>query len=221
MKSALAAGIIAASVACAAAQQQQQQRGAAAQYKKMTQLRGVRGGGGAESSSGSTTAGVRRRGLAGDDQADLSTCSALGEQASCNSSASCSWCRSGAVPSACYPSALTSRLPPGVFECDGGEAEVEEKDGGAANVRSFVEDVVGRKEKRVETFNLKEGVTLTMSSGEVDKNFCDASSPLSLAGYMDGEFEVKLAAESAKAGKNRGAGDWLFVLAFALLTIGG
>jgi len=72
-----------------------------------------------------------------------------------------------------------------VFECDGGEAEVEEKDGGAANVRSFVEDVVGRKEKRVETFNLKEGVTLTMSSGEVDKNFCDASSPLSLAGYMD------------------------------------
>ena len=44
----------------------------------------------------------------------------------------------------------------------------------------------------VQTFNLKEGVTLTMSAGEVDKDFCDASSPVSLAGYMSGEYIVFL-----------------------------
>lgn len=43
------------------------------------------------------------------------------------------------------------------------------------------------RKKRVQTFNLKENITLTLSSAEVDKNFCDPSSPLSLAGYMNGE----------------------------------
>jgi hypothetical protein len=43
--------------------------------------------------------------------------------------------------------------------------------------------------KKVQTFNLKENITLTLSSAEVDKNFCDPSSPLSLAGYMNGEID--------------------------------
>lgn len=43
---------------------------------------------------------------------------------------------------------------------------------------------------RVQTFNLKENITLTLSSAVVDKDFCDPSSPLSLAGYMNGEIEV-------------------------------
>ena len=45
--------------------------------------------------------------------------------------------------------------------------------------------------ERVQSFTLKEGITLTLSSAEVDKNFCDPSSPLSLAGYMNGEIDVK------------------------------
>jgi hypothetical protein len=44
--------------------------------------------------------------------------------------------------------------------------------------------------RRVQTFHLKENITLTLSSAEVDKNFCDPSSPLSLAGYMNGEIDV-------------------------------
>ena len=43
----------------------------------------------------------------------------------------------------------------------------------------------------VQSFTLKEGITLTLSSAEVDKNFCDPSSPLSLAGYMNGKIDVK------------------------------
>ena len=35
---------------------------------------------------------------------------------------------------------------------------------------------------------LLDGVELTLSSDEVAADFCDAASPLSLAGYMNGEF---------------------------------
>ena len=45
--------------------------------------------------------------------------------------------------------------------------------------------------KRVQTFHLKENITHTLSSAEVDKNFCDPSSPLSLAGYMNGERSMR------------------------------
>ena len=37
------------------------------------------------------------------------------------------------------------------------------------------------------TLQLQEGVTHTLDSAEVDGEFCDASSPLSYAGYMNGE----------------------------------
>jgi hypothetical protein len=43
------------------------------------------------------------------------------------------------------------------------------------------------KNKVVEVFDFAGGTTLTLSSEEVDKTFCDASSPISLAGYMNGE----------------------------------
>jgi cathepsin A (carboxypeptidase C) len=70
---------------------------------------------------------------------------------------------------------MIGRLPPGVFECSGGSSvKVEES-----------APVEPESKKKKETFNLKEGVTLTLSSGEVDRDFCDASSPLSLAGYMN------------------------------------
>jgi hypothetical protein len=35
---------------------------------------------------------------------------------------------------------------------------------------------------------LLDGVELNLSSDEVAADFCDAASPLSLAGYMNGEF---------------------------------
>lgn len=36
-------------------------------------------------------------------------------------------------------------------------------------------------------FNLKQGITLTLTSDAVDNEFCDPNSDVSLAGYMNGE----------------------------------
>ena len=41
--------------------------------------------------------------------------------------------------------------------------------------------------KKSENF-LLDGVELNLSSDEVAADFCDAASPMSLAGYMNGEF---------------------------------
>ena len=38
-----------------------------------------------------------------------------------------------------------------------------------------------------QTFDF-EGVSLSMTAGEVDKDFCASASPVSLAGYMNGKF---------------------------------
>jgi fructose-1,6-bisphosphatase len=43
------------------------------------------------------------------------------------------------------------------------------------------------KATKVQSF-LMDGVELNLSSDEVAPDFCDAASPLSLAGYMNGEF---------------------------------
>ena len=145
---------------------QQQHGEAAAQYKKMAALRGV---------SASSTIG--NSGIA-DEAAAIAKCTPLTDKVGCNANDSCTWCESGATGNACYPSMLTKELPSAVFKCDGKEEasvlKKEDKTKKATNVN-------------VQTFNLKEGVTLTMSAGEVDKDFCDASSPVSLAGYMSGE----------------------------------
>ena len=85
---------------------------------------------------------------------------------------------------------MTSKLPAGVFQCSTKSA---------AKAAEFAEDTIveaALPEKKVskkvkQTFNLKEGVTLTLDTAEVDKDFCDASSPLSLAGYMNGELTLK------------------------------
>jgi cathepsin A (carboxypeptidase C) len=92
---------------------------------------------------------------------------------------------------------MTARLPEGVFVCS--KKAVAKADAAsvtaAAPVVEEEEKKVGKpKMKASQTFNLKEGVTLTLDSAEVDKEFCDASSDLSLAGYMNvkgSQFDTK------------------------------
>lgn len=153
------------------------QRGTTTRYKKM--IRGA--------DLPTTTAVERERPALSlvnvntdDDSEILKNCMSLSTsgQSGCNADESCSWCLSGAVPSACYPTSMTAQLPAGVFQCDKG-----------TNAK-----VAGTPfPKKAQTFNLKESITLTLSSAEVDKNFCDASSPLSLAGYMNGELHGRSA----------------------------
>lgn len=148
--------------------------GGGAQYKRVKTIRG----------SASSPRAARLLGDA-DESELLATCGALSSSGNCNSNNSCTWCDAGAVPSACYPTVMTSKLPAGVFQCSTKSA---------AKAAEFAEDTIVEaalpEEKKVskkgkQTFNLKEGVTLTLDTAEVDKDFCDASSPLSLAGYMN------------------------------------
>lgn len=140
----------------------------------------------------------------GDDAAELALCQPFANEKECNASPTCSWCKSGAVSSACYPSEFTARLPAGVFECasksEVGESVVvsEERSRMVASrmerleeriinkAESVVEEVAQKKLKS-EFFNLKHGITLTLTSDSVDKEFCDPNSDVSLAGYMNGE----------------------------------
>jgi hypothetical protein len=110
--------------------------------------------------------------VVGDDAASLAAC-ASHPQEECSDS--CTWCVSKAVSSACYPSGMAGRLPAGVFECEQTEQVAKEA------------EEVAEEELRSEFFHLKQGITLTMSSGAVDKEFCDPNSGVSLAGYMNGE----------------------------------
>ena len=137
-----------------------------AQFKKMAALRGV-----------SASSKIGSSGFA-DEAAAIAKCTPLADKVGCNANDSCTWCESGATGNACYPSMLTKQLPSAVFKCDGKEE---------ASVPKNVDKTKKATGVNVQTFNLKEGVTLTMSAGEVDKDFCDASSPVSLAGYMSGE----------------------------------
>ena len=154
--------------------------GAAASYKKMSQLRGADLGSSPRTASRAT---VGDDNIA-DEAALLAKCMALSDDKGCDADASCTWCTAGAVPSACYPTVMSSKLPAGVFECS--------KKASSSAVK--IEQPVAQESKKVsstkkgQTFNLKEGVTLTLSASEVDPNFCDASSPLSEAGYMNGEL---------------------------------
>ena len=102
-----------------------------------------------------------------------STCSSVAKS-------SAQQCASAAVPDGCYPSMLTSQLPSQVFKCDG-----VEKENDVLPAVKEEKDVSSLKATNVQTFNF-EGVSLTMSAGEVDGDFCDNSSPISLAGYMNG-----------------------------------
>jgi len=54
--------------------------------------------------------------------APVADCGELKDQVSCDASAvngtACVWCKSAAVPSACYLSSDASKLPPSIFACD-------------------------------------------------------------------------------------------------------
>ncbi|KAL3778858.1 hypothetical protein HJC23_001469 [Cyclotella cryptica] len=138
----------------------------------------------------------------GDDAAELAICQPFADEKECNASPTCIWCKSGAVSSACYPSEFTARLPAGVFECAsknqvGENVAVSEErarmvasrmerleDRIVSKAEEVVEEVVEKKLKS-EFFNLKHGITLTLTSDSVDKEFCDPNSDVSLAGYMN------------------------------------
>ncbi|KAL7541563.1 hypothetical protein ACHAXR_012801 [Thalassiosira sp. AJA248-18] len=173
--STLAVALLSASLSVATnAQRAAGGEGANAQYKKIKTIRG-------SSSPGATT--TARLGLDGEGS-DIMTCMALSARDNCNANDICTWCDAGAVPSACYPTELTAQLPEGVFDCS--------KRSGVTTAKADVAAAPAEDEKKEkkrgknsQTFNLKEGVTLTLDSAEVDQNFCDASSPLSLAGYMN------------------------------------
>jgi hypothetical protein len=123
----------------------------------------------------------------GDDAADLAACAAHTTVDEC--SGTCSWCDSKAVSSACYPTEMTGRLPAGVFECATKEEREEVVTSRLERLVDRLEDLKKKDEKvvRSEFFNLKEGITLTLTSDAVDKEFCDPNSDVSLAGYMNGE----------------------------------
>jgi hypothetical protein len=118
-----------------------------------------------------------------DEMAIQARCQPLHEF-ECDQAHDCTWCVSKAVSSACYASSLArNRLPKGTFVCADASSSNDDDD---EKNKSMGEK---EKEKVVEIFDFADrGVKLTLSSAEVDKEFCDASSPLSLAGYMNGEI---------------------------------
>ena len=177
--------------------------GTGAQYKRMSQLRGV-----SLSSSPKQRSAVRSTITFSDpnDAELLKTCAALAASDSCDANDVCTWCEAGAVPNECVPVQMAGKLPQGVFRCSKSahsskEVELEsifrtrEADSSLAEtLKGVVEEALEVVEEQTEkasksqTFHLKEGVTLTLSTDAVDKDFCDSSSPLSLAGYMSGEL---------------------------------
>jgi len=199
--SAVAVALLAAPLGAANAQQAV----AAASYKKMSQLRGADLSSSPRTTGGGGSSNQRPLLTGGDEEAELlAKCTALPEMGDCDADESCAWCVAGAVPSACYPAMMTSMLPEGVFECNkkNPSAALPTSVGsvGEELAKAIFEDLdlVEEEEpllkKRVQTFNLKEGITLTLSAGEVDPNFCDASSNLSMAGYMNvkgSQFDTK------------------------------
>ena len=118
-----------------------------------------------------------------DDMAIQAKCQPLRES-ECDRARDCTWCVSRAVPSKCYASSLVARLPAKTFECAAGTTTAS-----ASSSESSAEKKKKKEEKNevFEVFDFDGRHTLTLSSAEVDKTFCDASSPISLAGYMNGE----------------------------------
>ena len=144
---------------------------------------------------------------AGTDAADsphpLSTkedCNGLTNQQSCLSS-SCFWCECAAVPSACYTQEQANSLPSGVFTCQGPSA-VKEAGAGDNEANTSEATLQGTS---TSSYELLPGLNFEMTDGPVDPDFCDASSPLSLSGYMN----VK-GSEYDKNGENKHLFFWFF-----------
>ncbi|EJK62148.1 hypothetical protein THAOC_17255 [Thalassiosira oceanica] len=141
-----------------------------AEFKRIHTLRGASPDDANRTPSGSTTRILS-------DADDVKACGANKNRDGCNGKDLCTWCESEAVSSACYPSHLTDRLASSVFQCDGSGSSHDREAPGLAG------ESEPEKKPKVQTFNLKEGITLTMSSDVVDKDFCDGSSS-GIAGYM-------------------------------------
>jgi len=106
--------------------------------------------------------------------ADISDCNKHDNQDHCYSATdapegeSCVWCDCAAVPSMCASTSEAARLPQSVFTC------------GTAKSSPFLDTTVADL-----TFDFQGGVTHSIRSDLVDKDFCDNSSPLSMSGYVD------------------------------------
>jgi len=120
-----------------------------------------------------------------DDMATQAKCQPLYES-ECDRARDCTWCVSRAVPSGCYASSLVTRLPERTFECSAAGTTTASASSSASSAETKKE-TKEEKNEVFEVFDFAGGTTLTLSSAEVDKAFCDASSPISLAGYMNGE----------------------------------
>ena len=124
------------------------------------------------------------------DQKLLQMCQQTSDVTSCNSNEDCTWCECEAVPSSCFSKQAAHLLPDRVYKCAGDKSISEQ-------VEEVMDEVEVKMEKswqataegatRVQSF-LMDGVELNLATDEVPGDFCDASSPLSLAGYMNGKL---------------------------------
>ena len=115
---------------------------------------------------------------------------------SCNSNEDCVWCDCEAVPSACFSKQSAPHLPELVYTCSSDAAAT-----GESTFSEVIEEVAenveqswqatAEKATKVQSF-LLDGVELNLATDEVASDFCDAASPLSLSGYMNGEFLLLL-----------------------------
>jgi len=161
-------------------------------YKKVSQLRGAE-----------TPPAAPQGGITDDsddiDQNLLNMCQQQ-DDTSCGTHEDCVWCDCEAVPSSCFSKQAAHKLPDRVYSCAFSSSDaavviesISEK------VEEAIEEAVEKVEKswqataekatKVQSF-LMEGVELNLATDEVASDFCDASSPLSLAGYMNGEFLI-------------------------------
>jgi hypothetical protein len=159
--------------------QQQQQQQPPNQYKRITKLRGAD-----LNSSPTTTNNNSLRLTDNSDSELLATCQALSQDNSCDANDSCTWCEAGAVPSSCYPVTMAGQLPAGVFQCS--KSSVVSVGASSPSAVDAIEETVEEEVAvKSQTFNLKEGISLTLTTDSVDKEFCDPNSEVSLAGYMN------------------------------------
>jgi hypothetical protein len=167
-----------------------QQLGAvAAQYKKLSQLRGV--------NPSSNNSPKLPKDEVPDDNIDpklLALCHSIPDIDGCHANELCTWCNCGALPSSCFSKQSAPFLPPKVYTCDmNNENAAAQQPSEEKEEEEVVEKVdqswqtTAEKATKVQSF-LMDGVELNLSSDEVAADFCDAASPLSLAGYMNGEF---------------------------------
>ena len=104
----------------------------------------------------------------------LSSCNSIRDKDACSaatddsSSEACVWCECSAIPSECASMSQAEFLPDAVFECD-----------------KPTEDTKTSTSDSILSYSFVEGFQHSLSDAEVDRDFCDPSSPRSLSGYMD------------------------------------